>query len=188
MTIPTSDIYRPYQLLLNKKACWMTIFILITAVVVTAVASHTHYHFKPPFKELDKPIVSPGRTLTWKELLAYGTLVRLTVRSQPVRSEKTGQLYFLDWTLPPVLAKRLHISNHLGLVSITHYILKIPPWSKQSPTLVATLLWKLRSVPSPLKSPMKFHECFPIPYTPTLLFIPCAHPISFFFFFLHAYM
>ena len=127
MTIPTSDIYRPYQLLLNKKACWMTIFILITAVVVTAVASHTHYHFKPPFKELDKPIVSPGRTLTWKELLAYGTLVRLTVRSQPVRSEKTGQLYFLDWTLPPVLAKRLHISNHLGLVSITHYILKIPP-------------------------------------------------------------
>ena len=46
-TIPTSDIYRPYQLLLNKKACW--ILILITAVVVTAVAYHTHYHFKPPF-------------------------------------------------------------------------------------------------------------------------------------------
>ena len=30
ITTPTSDLYRPYQLLLNKKACWMTLFILIT--------------------------------------------------------------------------------------------------------------------------------------------------------------
>ena len=44
--ILTSDIYQPYQLLLDKKACWMTIFILITAVAVIAAASHTHYHFK----------------------------------------------------------------------------------------------------------------------------------------------
>ena len=115
ITIPASDIYQPYQLLLNKKVCWMTIFILITVVVVMAVASHTHYHFKPPFKDLDKPIVSPACTFTWKELLAYGTLVHLTVRSQPARSEKAVQLYFLDWKLPPVLAKRLQITNHLVL-------------------------------------------------------------------------
>ena len=89
--------------------------ILITVVVVMAVAFHTHYHFKPPFKDLDKPIVSPACTFTWKELLAYGTLVHLTVRSQPARSEKAVQLYFLDWKLPPVLAKRLQITNHLVL-------------------------------------------------------------------------
>ena len=106
---------RPYQLLLNKKACWMTVFILITAFVVTAVASHIHYHFKPPFKEPDKPIVSPARTLTWKELLVYCTSVRLKIRLQPSRSEKAVQLNFLDWTFPPVLVKRLHISNHLAL-------------------------------------------------------------------------
>ena len=86
---------------------------LIIVIVLTVVASHTHCHFKPPFMEQGKTIVSPARNLTWKELLAYGTSVRLTVRSQPARSEKTGQLYFLDWTLPPVLANRLHISNHL---------------------------------------------------------------------------
>ena len=115
ITTLTSDLYRPYQLLLNKKVCWMTLFILIIAVVVTAVASHTHYHFKPPFKEPDKPIVSPARTLTWKELLAYGTSVCFTVRSQSARSEKTSRVYSLNWTLPPVLAKRLHITNHLVL-------------------------------------------------------------------------
>ena len=86
---------------------------LIIVIVLTVVASHTHCHFKPPFMEQGKTIVSPARNLTWKELLAYGTSARLTVRSQPARSEKTGQLYFLDWTLPPVLANRLHISNHL---------------------------------------------------------------------------
>ena len=80
VTIPTSDIYQRYQLFLNKEACWMTIFILITANVFTAVASHTDYHFKPPFKEPDKPIVSPTHTLTWRELLAYGTRVHLKIR------------------------------------------------------------------------------------------------------------
>ena len=39
--IPTSDVYRPCQLLLNKKACWMVIFMLITVIFLTAVASHT---------------------------------------------------------------------------------------------------------------------------------------------------
>ena len=95
-TIPTSDIYRRYQLLINKKACWMTIFILITVVVLTAVVNHTHYYFTPPFKEPDKPIVSPVRNLTWKELLAYGTTVHLKIRLQAARSEKTSQIYFLD--------------------------------------------------------------------------------------------
>ena len=64
--IPTSDIYRLCQLLLKNKVCWMIIFILTTAVVVTTVAIHTHYHFNPSFKEQDKPIVSPARNLTWK--------------------------------------------------------------------------------------------------------------------------
>ena len=90
--IPTSDIYQPYQLLLDKKACWMTIFILITAVAVMTAASHTLYHFKPPFKEPDKPTVSLARTLTWKKLLVYGTLVHLKIRLQPARSESTSQL------------------------------------------------------------------------------------------------
>ena len=115
ITIPTSDIYRPCQLLLNKKACWMIIFISITAVAVTAVASHTHCHCKPPFEEQDKPIVSPARNLTSKELLAYDTSVRFTVRSQTARSEKTSRMSYLDWTLPPALAKRLHITDHLVL-------------------------------------------------------------------------
>ena len=115
VTIPTSDIYQPCRLLLNKKACWMIAIILITVVILTAVASHTHCHFKPPIKEQDKPIVLPACNLTWKELLTYGTSVHFTVRLQPARSEKTGQLYFLEWTFPPILAKRLHISNHLVL-------------------------------------------------------------------------
>ena len=107
ITIPTSDINQPYQLLLSKKACWMTIFILITGVVATPVASHTHYHFKPPFKEPDKPIVSLAHTFSWKKLLPYGTSVCSTVRSQPARSKKASRLFSLDWTytLPPFCAK-----------------------------------------------------------------------------------
>ena len=172
ITIPTSDIYQPYQLLLSKKACWMTIFILITAVVVMAVASHIHYHFKPSFKEPDKPIVSPARTFTWKELLAYGTLVCLMVRSQPARSEKTGQLYFLDWTLPPVLAKRLQITNHLvlGLYNPLH-----PQNSSLTHFAIHThcrFAIKDKGHPAPLKTQIKFHERVPIPYTATPLLIP----------------
>ena len=113
--IPTSDIYRLCQLLLKNKVCWMIIFILTTAVVVTTVAIHTHYHFNPSFKEQDKPIVSPARNLTWKKLLACGTSVRFTVRSQTTRSEKISRLYLLDWRLPPVMAESLHIINHLVL-------------------------------------------------------------------------
>ena len=47
--------------------------------------------------------------------MTYGTTARLKIRLQAARLEKTGQLYFLELTLPPVLAKRLHISNDLGL-------------------------------------------------------------------------
>ena len=89
-----------------------------------------------------KPLVSPESNLTWKEILTYGTTVCLKILLQPTRPEKTSQLYFLDWTLPPVLAKRLHISNHFALGV---YDPIFPPWSKQSPTLAVTLPWMLVS-------------------------------------------
>ena len=103
----------------------MTIFILITAVVVMAAASHTHYHFEPPFKEPDKPIVSPARTLTWKKLSAYGTLVRLKIRLQdPSRlvnynslTGRSHQSWRKDYTFPITLF----------WVSTIQYLLKIPP-------------------------------------------------------------
>ena len=63
----------------------------------------------------DESFVSPEHKLTWKELLTYSTTVHLKFRLQSARPKRTGQLYFLDCTLPPVLAKRLHISNHLAL-------------------------------------------------------------------------
>ena len=113
--IPKSDTYRPCQLLLSKKACWMFALMLTIVTILTTVASHTHCHFNHPFKKQNKPLVSPESNLTWKEILTYGTTVCLKIRLQPTRPEKTSQLYFLDWTLPPVLAKRLHISNHFAL-------------------------------------------------------------------------
>ena len=145
----------------------MIALMLTIVIILTAVASHTHCHFNPPFKKQNKPFVSSERNLTWKQLLNYGTTVRLKIRLQAARLEKTGQLYFLDWTLPPVLTKRLHISITLLLVSMTPYLLKTPPWSKQSPTLAVNLLWMLVSVPAPIKTPIQSHECSPIPYTAT---------------------
>ena len=65
--IPTSDVYWPCQLLLNKKACWMVIIRLVIVIILTTVASQTHCHFNSPF---DKTFVSAERNLTWKELLA----------------------------------------------------------------------------------------------------------------------
>ena len=88
---------------------------LTIVIILIAVASHTHCHFNPPFKKQNKPFVLSERYLTWKQQLTYGTRVRLKIRLQAARTEKTGQRYFLDWTLPTVLAKRLHISNHLAL-------------------------------------------------------------------------
>ena len=113
--IPKSDVYRLDQLLLNKKACCMIALMLTIVIILTAVASQTLCHFNRPFKKQNKPLGSSERSLTWKELLTYGTTICLKIRLQAARLEKTGQLYFLDWTLPPVLAKRLHISNHLAL-------------------------------------------------------------------------
>ena len=125
--IPKSGVYRPCQLLLNNTACWMIALMLTIVITLTAVASHTHCHFNPPSKKQNKPFVSSERNLTWKQLLTYGTTVRLKIRLQAARLEKTGQLCFLDWTLPPVLTKRLHISITLLLVSMTPYLLKTPP-------------------------------------------------------------
>ena len=53
--IPKSDLYRPCQLLLNKKACLMIALMLTIVIILTAVASHTHCHFNPPFKNQNKP-------------------------------------------------------------------------------------------------------------------------------------
>ena len=145
----------------------MIVLMLTIVITLTAVASNTHCPFNPPFKKQNKPFVSSERNLTWKQLLTYGTTVRLKIPLQAARLENTGQLYFLDWTLPPDLAKRLNISITLLLVSMTPCLLKIPPWSKQSPTLAVNLLWMIVSVPAPLKIPIQFHECSPIPYTPT---------------------
>ena len=113
--IPKSDVYRLDQLLLNKKACWMIALMLTIVIILTAVASQTHCHFNPPFKKQNKPLSSSERNLTWNKLLTYGTTVCLKIRLEATRLEKTGQLYFLDWTLPPVLVNRIHISNHLAL-------------------------------------------------------------------------
>ena len=91
-----SKIHQPCRLTLNKKACWMIAIMLTTVIILTAVASHTHCHFNHTFKEQNKPIFSPAHNLTCKELLAYGNTVCLKIRLQAARSEKTGQLYFLD--------------------------------------------------------------------------------------------
>ena len=96
IAIPTSDVYRPCRLILNKKACWTVAIMLTTIVVITAVASHAHCHFNPPFKKQNTRILSPGHNLTWKELLAYGTMVHLKIRLQAARSKKISQMYFLD--------------------------------------------------------------------------------------------
>ena len=141
-------------------------------IILTAVASHAHCHFKPPFGKQDESFVSPERNLTWKELLAYGSSIRFTVRSLLVEVKKNSRLDFFDWKLRSVLATRLHISNHLALGVYDPYLLKTPPWFKQAPTLAVTLLWTTESAPTPLKIPIQFHKHFPIPYTATLLLIP----------------
>ena len=102
--IATSDVYWLCQLLLNKKTWGMVIFTLITAVALMAVASHTHCHFKPPFKKQEKSFDLPACNLTWKELLAYSTSIRFTVKSQTVKSKKTPWIYLLYWARAPVLA------------------------------------------------------------------------------------
>ena len=153
IAIPTSDIYQPCQLILNKKVCCTVAIMLTTVIVLTPVASHTHCHFNPPFRKQDKRILSPTHNLTWKELLAYGTTVHLKIRLEAARPEKTSQIYFPDWTLPPVLVKRLHISNHLVLDVYN-------PISPQNTSLIQTVTharchfaMKVRELSRPLSDP-----------------------------------
>ena len=113
--IPISDVHRPCQLLLNKKSLLDGSITLIIVVVLTAVASHTHSHLKPPFKKQEKSFASPARNLTWKELSTYGTSFSFSVKSQPVKSKNIRRLCLLDWAFRPVLAERLHLTNHLVL-------------------------------------------------------------------------
>ena len=68
----------------------MLILTLITVIILTAIAFHTYHHFKPPFGKQDKPFVLPERSLTWKELLTYGTTVNLKIRLQATRSDKNN--------------------------------------------------------------------------------------------------
>ena len=55
-----------------------------------------------------------------------------TFRSQLVRFKKTRQLYFRDWALPPVLAVRVHLTDHLvlGAYNLLH---------SQNTTLIQTV-------------------------------------------------
>ena len=126
---------------------------LTIVIILTALASYTHCHFNPPFKKQSKPFVSSERNLTWKQLLTYGTTIRLKIQLQAARPEKTGQLYFLDWTLPPVLEKRLHIFNHLALGAYD-------PLSPKNTSLIQTvthaccrLAINASERPHPLKNP-----------------------------------
>ena len=64
--ISTSDVYRPFHLLLNKKACWMVIFTLIKVLIEAATAFNTHCHFKPPYKKQDDPLFHVHATLPGK--------------------------------------------------------------------------------------------------------------------------
>ena len=123
--IPTSDIYRPCQLPLNKKACWMVIFKLTAGVVLTAVASHTQCHFKPPSKKQKVSFASPACNFN----------CQITTREP----KRTGRLYLLNWAIPPVLAETLNLTNHLFLGVYNPLHPQIPPWSKRSRTLVVAL-------------------------------------------------
>ena len=134
----------------------MLVLMLAIVIILTTVASHTHCHFNSLFKKQDKSFVSPERNLTWKELLTYGNAVRLKIRLQAARPEKTGQLYFLDWTLPPVLAKRQHISNHLVLGV---YELLSPKTTSLIQTVTHAcchLAMNASECPRPLKNPNTF--------------------------------
>ena len=83
--ITTSDVYRPCQLLPNKKACWMVTITLIIVIVLTTVVSHTHCHLKPPLKKHEESFASPARNFVWKELLTYGTSIRFSVATSELQ-------------------------------------------------------------------------------------------------------
>ena len=151
----------------------MVIFMLITAIIPIAVASHTHCHFKPPFGKQDESFVSHKRNLIWKELLAYSTSIRFTVRSLLVESKKNSWLYLLDWALPPVLPTELHLNDHLvlGAYNLLHpqNTSLIQPVTHARCHLATNNKGRPRF---PLKRPQRLHEHFPIHYTATPLLIP----------------
>ena len=69
--------------------------------------------------------------------------------------------------LPPILEKRLHISNHLALSVYD-------PLSPKNTFLIQTVThahcyfaMNASERPRPLKTPVESHERFPIPYTAT---------------------
>ena len=167
--LPKSDVYRPCQLLLNKKVCWMIALMLTIVIILLAVASHTHCHLNPSFKKQNKHLFSSARNHTWEELLTYGTTVRLKIRLQAARPESLlWSMYFLAWTLRPVLEKRLHISNHLAFGVYD-------PLSPNNTSLIQTvthvrchLVMNASEHPVPLKTRIQSHERFPVPYTVTL--------------------
>ena len=138
--IPTFGIYRRCQLLRSKRVCRMVIFTLITVVVLTAIASHTHCHFKPSFKKQEESFALPPPNLTSKGLLAYSRSFGFTVRSQPVKSKKTHQLYLLD---------PLHHQNITLIKTVTHAHCRFVIRDKEHPG-------------SPIKGPNK------IPWGPSI--------------------
>ena len=193
--IPKSEVYWHCQRLLKKKACWMLVLMLAIVIILTTVASHTHFHFNSLFKKQDKSFVSPERNLTWKELLTYGNAVRLKIRLQAARPEKTGQLYFLDCTLPPVLAKRQHISNHLVLGVYELLSPKTTSLIQRVTHAWCHLAMNASECPRPLKNPNTFPWALPnsqycqtsflyLPLLATCIMAVFAHtPISFVVFF-----
>lgn len=69
----------------------MVIAALITMIILTAVACHTHCHLKTPFWKQEELLTPTTHNFIWKELLAYGTCAHSTVRLKTVKFKKTRQ-------------------------------------------------------------------------------------------------
>lgn len=91
----------------------MVIAALITMIILTAVACHTHCHLKTPFWKQEELLTPTTHNFIWKELLAYGTCAHSTVRLKTVKFKKTRQLFLLGWKIPPVLSERINFPSHL---------------------------------------------------------------------------
>ena len=131
--------------------------------------------------------------------MADGTTVPLKIRLQTTRPEKTGKLDFFDWTLPPVLAEKLRISNHLALGVYD-------PLSPKNTFLIQTvtrasfhLAMNTSERPSPLKNPNTIPLVLPnslycyvsfldLPLLATCLMAVFALTRISFFLFLHGYI
>ena len=113
IVLPTSEVYRPCGLLLKKRACLMIVAELIAMIILTAVACQVYCHLKKLFKQQQKLPTPTAHGLTWKELLPYGTCNYCKDKLQTVKSKKIHQPYFFDWKIPPVLGKRIHLTNRM---------------------------------------------------------------------------